>query len=108
MPAIVFHLDDSVFRAYSGNESSALVSWLRRCSGPDASKACPIFPTRSSHQEFHGPQCLHYSPFNEWDYLCYNVNYKLEFMVLDGFRFSNWETKEIIDYILMHKWVKLL
>ena len=108
LPVIAFYLDNNIFRAYSGNESAALVSWFRRCSAKEPLKSCPIFSTRSTHQEYHGPQCLYYSPFNEWDYLCFNHNYELEFVVLDGFRFSNWETSEIVSHTLGDKWIMVL
>ena len=98
-PVTAFYLDSQIFRVYSGNESLLLHSWLGRCSGAEAPKACHIYTTPPALRDQYGLDCPKYSDLNRWDRLCFTDNLQLKFFVLDGFRLSSWETLEMIKFL---------
>ena len=105
-PSFVFMLSGEVFRVFSLKESTAFVSWMRRCTSNDHLNSCPLYPNEGQHPN--PTTCSYVSPLDQKDYFCYDSSRVLYYMVLDDFRFSPQETRDIISTILHHEFVRPL
>lgn len=104
-PAIAFNINKSILRAYSANESSVFIAWMRRCTSSDYRKACLIYPNTSQTRLQNG--CHYFAPLDQWDHFCYDQSFEFVYMVIDGFRFFTQESLDAISFILNHPLVSV-
>lgn len=89
--SVTFYLNDDMLRSFSAKESTDLIDWLRRCSGPAHGPSCPLFSTGY-------PDCPSYTPFSLTDYICHhNATINL---VINKVRFMKKESNEVMLFLL--------
>jgi hypothetical protein len=88
-PMVAIYVNDSILRAYSGLDASALFEWMNRCYRTNYLKACPVFST---------VVCPHYIPHSDVG-LCY-YNNVFSYIVIGGVRFSHRESLDLLTFII--------
>ena len=88
---VTFYLTNATLRSYSTKDSTELVDWLRRCSGPVHGTACPLFSTGRS--DFPS-----YTPLSFTVYMCHHNNSMN--LVIHGIRLSKKESNDVLAFLL--------
>ena len=100
-PIIAFYIEDSVLRVFSSEETPEFISWLRRCTGENYQKACLIYRGKKDRH-------CNFSPFDQWNHICYADTKEFSYLVIDGFRLYKEESLDCIDFILTHPYVSIM